>query len=342
MPKISIIVIVYRVERFLEKCLESIIAQTYENLEIICVVGTGDEQCEKICDRFAASDPRIIVIKEKPAGTAAARNTGLNAAGGDYIAFVDGDDYIDCDMIETMVNAAVKEDADISVVGKYYAYENVIEGTPASDNEEMILDRKSSYEMILLENGFFLHIWDKLYRRSLFDGLRFTPGKKVEDRQMVRILLGRADRIVYNTASKYYFRVSADSGSKVADNLSLSLEADRIIVDEMLAEYPELKKSSKFFLTYETISVIQSSMLYGTFSTLNNRSELNYVRRHAFGVLFNRDVPLNIKAKVIMCAFTPHIFARITIKRRADFLANHKEYSTGNDWNKTFSEQNIK
>lgn len=340
MPKISIIVIIYRVERFLDKCLESIVSQTYENLEIICVACKGDDACLKICNEYVLKDSRIIVVEDEPKGTAVARNVGLERASGDYIAFVDGDDYIDADMMETMVNAAVKHSADISVVGKYYAYENTVEGI--KENEELILNRRSSYETILLENGFFLHIWDKLYKKELFEGLRFTPGKKVEDRQMVQILLSKADKVVYNTASKYYFRVSEDSGSKVEDNLALSLEADRIIVEDMLKEYPDLKDAADFFLVYETMSVIQSSMLYGIFSKSHDFENLKFVRKNAALVLKNNKVARNIKIKTLMCAYTPGIFKKVTLKRRAQFLSTHKEYSTGTDWNKTFDEQKIK
>lgn len=341
MPKVSIIVIIYKVERFLDKCLESIINQTYENLEIILVVGKGDSGCERICDEYSAKDSRITVIKDEPRGTAIARNSGLDRASGDYIAFVDGDDYIDPDMIAVMVDAAIKHSADISVIGKYYAYENIIEGTDSKDNKEMVLSRKEAYEMILYENGFFLHIWDKLYKKELFDGLRFTPGKKVEDRQMTQILISKANKVVYNTASKYYFRVSTDSGSRVIDNLRLSLEADRLIAADMLKEYPKLKEASEFFLSYETMSVIQSSMLYGTFSKASDREYLRFVRKHALSLIGNKKVPKSIKIKTLM-SFTPGVLKKITLKRRAAFLSNHKEFSTGADWEKTFSNQNIK
>lgn len=340
MPKVSIIVIIYKVERFLDKCLKSIISQTYENLEIILVVGKGDSECEKICDEYALKDSRIIVIKDEPKGTASARNTGLDMAGGDYLAFVDGDDYIAPDMISVMVDAALKHSADISVIGKYYAYENIIEGTDDKDNKEMVLSRRDAYEMILYENGFFLHIWDKLYRKELFENLRFTPGKKVEDRQMTQILIGKANKVVYNTASKYYFRVSADSGSRVSDNLRLSLEADRLIVEDMLKDYPDLKKASEFFLSYETMSVIQSSMLYGLFPGEDDLKNLKHVRKHAFSLLTDKKVPMGIKIKTFM-SFTPGLLKKITLKRRAQFLSNHKEYSTGTDWEKTFIKQKI-
>ena len=108
MPKVSIIVIIYQVERFLDECLASIINQTYQNLEIILVACKGDTGCEQICDEYLKKDSRIVLIKDEPKGTAIARNAGLDVASGDYIAFVDGDDYIAPDMIEVMVKLAKK------------------------------------------------------------------------------------------------------------------------------------------------------------------------------------------------------------------------------------------
>lgn len=198
-PKVSIIVIVYQVERFLEQCLASVTAQDYENLEIVVVLGLGEDRCEEICDSFAARDSRIRLIKDTPKGVAVARNQGLEAATGEYIGFVDGDDWAEPDMFRLLAEAAVRHDADVSVVGKYLEYENLREGT--EENKEYVLDHEQAFDMILYQDGFFLHLWDKLFRRSMFEGLRFPVGERIEDRKMGYRLLDRANRIVYNTAS---------------------------------------------------------------------------------------------------------------------------------------------
>ena len=160
--KVSVIIIIYKVEKYLRECLESVVTQTYKNLEIICVVGKGDTECERIVDEYAAGDERIKVIKSEPKGPADARNRGLDAVTGDHIAFVDGDDRIADDMIEVMVGAARKNEADISVVGKYYLYENCVDGS--EDNREEVLNVPDAIKVILYQEGFFLHLWDKLYK----------------------------------------------------------------------------------------------------------------------------------------------------------------------------------
>ncbi len=339
MGKVSIIIIIYKVEKYLRECLESVAGQTYKNIEIICVVGKGDTACENIVDEFAGRDERIVVIKSEPKGTADARNRGLDAVTGEYIAFVDGDDYIKKDMIEVMVDAAERNDADVSVVGKYYLYENCADGT--EDNEESVLSVSDAFKIILYQEGFFLHLWDKLYNRSLFDGVRFPEGRLVEDRQMAHTILSKANRIVYNTASKYYFRISEDSGSKIEENLRLSLRADYEICDRLLEQFDDLEPAVDFFLVNENLSVIQNSFLYGNFSKEHDREYLDYVKEHAPSVKKDPRVPRSLKIKMDICNISPALFKFVTMSRRKKFLEGHRAFRSGNDWSETFKSQGV-
>ena len=338
--KVSVIIIIYKVEKYLRECLESVVAQTYKNLEIICVVGKGDAECEKIVDEYEARDDRIKVIKSEPKGTADARNRGLDAVTGDHIAFVDGDDRIREDMIEVMIGAAKKNDADISVVGKYYLYENCTNGS--EENTEQVLSVRDAFKVILYQEGFFLHLWDKLYKKELFDGVRFPEGRLVEDRQMAASILLKANRIVYNSASKYYFRVSEDSGSKIEENLRLSLKADHEICDLLLKRFgDDIRPAVGFFLVNENLSVIQNSFLYGNFSKEHDREYLDYVRKHAREVRKDPRVPKSLKIKMDMCNISPMLFEKVTLSRRNRFIAGHRAFRSGNDWESTFKEQGI-
>lgn len=339
MPKVSIIIIIYKVERFLVQCLKSVIGQTYQNLEIICVVGKGDEACEKICDKIAAEDSRVIVLKEEPRGTAVARNQGIDAATGEFIGFVDGDDYIDPDMVDEMVKAALKHNADVSVIGKYYAYENCVDGT--SEDKEYVLNTEQAFEMILYQEGFFLHLWDKLYRKTLFETIRFPVGQLVEDRQIAHRILSQAKKIVYHTASKYYFRVSEDSGSRVEQNLKMSLLADYEICEQLLGQYPNLEDAITFFLVQENMSVIQNSVLFGVFSKKHDQEYLSYVRTNSKKVRKNPRVRRGLKLKMLLCNGSPWLFAKVTEFRRKRFLKNHISYRTGTDWSQTFKKQGL-
>lgn len=333
-PKVSVIIIAYKVERFLEQCLESVIHQTYQNLEIIIVLGSIDEACVQIADTYAAQDHRIILIKDEPKGVAVARNQGIAAATGEYIGFVDGDDWADLDMFEIMVDAAIRNQADISVVGKYNAYENRNEGN--SENVETLLTEKEAFEQILYQKGFFIHLWDKLYTRRIFEQVRFPVGERVEDRKIGYHLLSMANKIVYNSASKYYFRVSEDSGSRVADNLVLSIKNDYEMCNYVHAKYPDLEQAITYFLVYENMSVIQNNILFGTYDRKNDKQYANYVRKHAGSVIGNPHVGKSIKVKVLLCIFSPKLFGKITIARRERFLKENISFKTGADWVQTF------
>ena len=340
MDKVSIIIIIYKVEKYLRECLESVVHQTYKNIEIICVVGKGDTACEAIVDEFAAADERVVAIKAEPRGTADARNRGLDAVTGDYIAFVDGDDYIKSDMIEVMVSAAGKHNAAISVVGKYYLYENCADGT--EENTEQVLTVCDAFKIILYQEGFFLHLWDKLYKKELFDGVRFPDGKLVEDRQMAHMILSKADKLVYNSASKYYFRISEDSGSKIEENLRLSLKADYEICDRLLEQFgDEIRPAVDFFLVNENLSVIQNSFLYDNFSKQHDRDYLEYVKKNTAAVKKDPRVPRSLKIKMDMCNLSPYLFKWVTLSRRKKFLEGHKAFRSGNDWESTFKQQGI-
>ncbi|NLG04598.1 MAG: glycosyltransferase, partial [Clostridia bacterium] len=335
-PLVSVIVIIYKVEKYLEKCLESIINQTYQNLEIILVVGKGDIACEIICDTFAQKDSRIKLLNREPKGVAVARNQGLEAATGDCIGFVDGDDWIDPDMFEVMVRAMQKYDADISVIGKYEAYAN--ENVGNDHNQEFVYDKKDAFEQILYQKGFFLHLWDKLYKKEIFAQIHFPEGERVEDRKVGYELLGKADKIVYNTISKYYFRVSEDSGSRVADNLVLSLKNDYEMCEFILERYPELQQAVDYFLVYENMSVVQNNVLFATYQKERDREYADFIKTHAMSVLKNRRVTKSIKIKLLLFLFCRPLFFYMTKRRRAKFLKKHVSYQLGADWEKTFEQ----
>lgn len=337
--KVSVIIAIYKVSQYLEQCLNSIVNQTYKNLEIICVVGNTDEPSMQITKEYANKDERIKFVPVIPKGVAAARNAGLREVSGDAIAFVDGDDYVDLDMIETMVVAMKSEKADISIVSKYYLYENVTDGI--SEEGICVFDRKDIMKEILKNDRIFLHLWDKLYKKELFDGVSFEEGAIVEDRQICFNLLGKAEKYVFVPKSKYYFRQCLDSSSKVYKNKVDSLGEDYIICDSLIKDYPDLESEIELFLMIENMSVIQSSFLYGVYSKEHDREYIRYVRKHILKAMKCKRTSKSLLVKMILCGYFTSIFKDITIKRRNEFLETHKHFKSGNDWEKLFKEQGL-
>ncbi len=181
-PLISVIVPVYKVELLLERCVRSLQRQTHENLEIILVDDGSPDGCGSLCDGFAAEDPRIRVIHKENGGLSSARNAGLDIARGEYIAFVDSDDWVEPRMYETMLALAVKYDVKLVCAGRYDVSEKTGEKTPGlcPKREEKITGEALAARIFRWE-GLDSAAWDKLYHRSLLEEIRYPVGKIVED-----------------------------------------------------------------------------------------------------------------------------------------------------------------
>lgn len=233
--RISVIVPVYKVEPYLQKCVDSIRNQTYENLEIILVDDGSPDHCGRMCDAFQAQDPRIRVIHKKNGGLSSARNAGLDEAKGAYIAFVDSDDWLEPDAMEVLMTAAQNENVKLVCGGRYdvsgASGERKIGLCPPK--AETIPGKELVRRIFRWENVDSA-AWDKLYHRSLFREIRYPVGKIVEDVPTTyRLALdaGRAAMVpkpVYN----YYHRPGSITNSAISEKtFHFSQHTGRILQD---------------------------------------------------------------------------------------------------------------
>ena len=222
---ISVIVPVYKVERYLDQCVESIVGQTYRDLEIILVDDGSPDGCPALCDTWAARDSRIRVIHKANGGAASARNVGLDHAGGDYIAFVDSDDALEPDMYELLLSLLEEHRADIAHCG-YRRYD--LDGTEKEvrGTGEVVVQSRTEAERCLLEGRLFTGgLWNKLFPRRLLEGLRLPEDLVInEDVLFCFEAFARADKLVYQDSGKYRYYQREDSscsrtraGHKAAD-----------------------------------------------------------------------------------------------------------------------------
>lgn len=209
---ISIIVPVYKVQNYLDKCVESIVEQTYKNLEIILVDDGSPDNCPAMCDEWAKKDSRIKVIHKKNGGLSSARNAGLDVCTGDYIGFVDSDDWIEPDMYEYLLDIGMKNNADVS------RCEFVIE----AENSDITVDFQNDSELSMLSgdeliielvNGDYSEgaMWNKLYKRKLFDSVRFKEGITIEDCLANYYIYRQQVTLVSSFAVKYHYLQRGDS-----------------------------------------------------------------------------------------------------------------------------------
>lgn len=244
--KISIIVPIYNCEKYLDKCLESIVNQTYKNLEIILVDDGSTDNCPKMCDYWAEKDSRIKVIHKENGGVSSARNAALDIASGDYIGFVDSDDFIDPDMYEFLITDSINNDTEISCCTYRYVDEkyNPVEKTMELFSLEAVYF--SSYEMCRAFYGLhddFVQLWNKIYKRRLFDGLRFPEGRLFEDWDLAPMLYFESKRTSYIPAEKYNYVLSFGSISRTH---SLKRYCDCVLSDYDHYQYFNSKGVTEF------------------------------------------------------------------------------------------------
>ena len=215
--KVSVVVPVYNVESYLEKCMDSIVGQTYSNLEIILVNdGSTDGSCE-ICEKYAGRDGRIKLISKKNGGLSDARNAGLDAASGEYLFFVDSDDFLELNAISELVSRAKAYEADVVVCNYTYAHEkdgNLIPLRSSAEALEVYETGTDFYRQCCRDNNRLGHsnlAWGKLYRMNLFKDIRFPVGKIHEDEMTIYKVLAEALRTVYLDDVLYYYVVRAGS-----------------------------------------------------------------------------------------------------------------------------------
>lgn len=239
---ISIVVPIYNVEKYLSRCIDSILNQTYRNLELILVDDESPDGCGNICDEYQKKDSRIRVIHQKNRGLSGARNAGIDIATGEYIGFVDSDDYIAPQMYESLLKLNIDNDAQIAICGRYYEFEDGRRLIRYNEKEETIV--MTNIEAITRMNSFSsfdMAAWDKLYKRELFEGIRYPEGKLSEDYFIIYKLFERAHRIVFNPKPLYFYLQRTNSISRNKKINFDFIEASRSQMDYLLPKYPQLE-----------------------------------------------------------------------------------------------------
>ncbi len=204
---ISVIVPIYNVEKYLEKCIQSIQSQTYRDIEIILVDDGSPDDCGRICDKYKEGDSRIKVIHKLNGGLSDARNAGIEVASGDFISFIDSDDYIHPQMLEILYHNLISAKTDISVC----AFREVSENEEIAINQisEPVQTETFADEQVMNQlyerNLITVVAWNKLYRREIFAHNRYCKGKIHEDEFLIHHLLHACKRIVYTKQPLYFY-----------------------------------------------------------------------------------------------------------------------------------------
>lgn len=265
MEKISVIVPIYKVEKYLSKCIESIINQTYKELEIILVNDGSPDGSGKIIDEYAAKDPRIIVIHKENGGCSSARNCALDIATGSYITFADSDDILNEREYEVLYDLIKKYNADISFCEletisseEFELYPNI-----NLNKKEIVFEKEYSVEdalkEIILNGNVGNYVPIKLFKKELFNDLRFTDKVYYEDVALLYKVVARANKIAYTNESLYYYQVNREGATTASFN-------EKKIIDSLTAYYAQYKyileryPSMKEVISYNWVRLYTSAM----------------------------------------------------------------------------------
>lgn len=300
---VSIIVPIYKVEKYLPKCVESLMNQTYSDLQIILVDDGSPDGCGKICDEYAAKDGRITVIHQKNAGVSAARNAGLAIAQGEYIGFVDPDDYIAPEMYEIMVNTMETHAAELAVCGYDYVEEDGTVSRPYRAREEEVLSREQLIFKLFDMPPTVRHgVVNKLFRSGVWQNLRFPEGlHSSEDVYVLTDYVKQVDKAVFVHQPLYQNLVrmgSATHGGLKIESLAASFAAHDHMHQMAVKECPGVKDHSLAFLL--DVCVLKYNEAQKRLQTITEAERAPYrtamtqmrgfIRKHARKALFDREI----------------------------------------------------
>ncbi len=238
---VSVIIPIYNSEKYLKKCIESVLNQTYSLLDVVLVDDGSIDKSGNICDHYASIDSRVSVIHQANSGVSEARNAGLKAAKGDYISWVDSDDWIETSMIEKMLESIIISNADMAVCGRceHFRERSLIRNW----DKQSVLTKSEAIKLLLLNNQMQNYLWDKLWRKEVFDGVSFPKGKTYEDIAMMDVLFSKLRTVVCVPLVLYHYQQREGS---IVDDRSLEnrlnhYDASQKRLNRMVYEYPEYK-----------------------------------------------------------------------------------------------------
>ena len=293
-PLISIIIPVYKVEKYIHKCIDSVLNQTYHNIEIILVDDGSPDKCPEICDQYAKKDLRIKVIHVANGGQSAARNRALDIINGQYVSFIDSDDYVSKDFVYKLYQRMIKDNSDI-VMCDYYSVDlndNKLEKKDFSENK--IVNENDFWQME--STHYYMHcvaLWNKLFKREIWSSLRLKVGKYAEDNFAMTQYIPKVRRISVLDEKLYFYLQREDSA---VHNYSIK-NLDRIEADFERCEYfmsksmwSELKNT--IFSTVSLLINAYSKLDLSINSNKERYSELRKQYKHIYRNVFS-SVELN-------------------------------------------------
>lgn len=302
-PLISVIIPIYNDEKYLSKCVDSVLAQSYKNLEIILIDDGSTDSSSQICDTYKENDPRIIVIHQENSGVSVARNTGIDKSSGEYITFIDHDDWIDPNMYQILLNQCIEFNLDFA---KCTFYEAFADGSRTPERLHFIKPNFLYTENIIdlyfkEDTGFPVVVWNGLYKKEFVDQFRYPKGLLAEDNYMSGLYFFHAKRVMFIDEPLYFFYCNPLSQSREKSNIANIHRNILICLDLLLVHFndnnakpsiiKDLHKRKALFIYRDIrdgfITEISSSLLIYLLKYLNPRRKVSCISRYLKTKLLN-------------------------------------------------------
>ena len=302
-PLISIIVPVYKTEQYLDRCVESIVNQTYKNLEIILVDDDSPDNCPTMCDAWAEKDSRIKVIHKKNGGAASSRNAGLDIATGDYIGFVDGDDYAELNMYELLIDILEKNKADIAVCGYHIDNEKDV------DSNIHTVSQLDSLKKICVGDYKYGVLWNKLYKKEIVTGVKMPNFKCCEDLVFNYYCFKKAENVVECDMKLYHYM--QNESSTIHGNFAIGA-FDAVHSKELMLkeeQNTELEKYAVRGLISSSFVVLSGVIQSGKFTDKYDYLR-NLILKHRHVIYSSNLYTKKEKVKTFILSMSPKLYNR--------------------------------
>lgn len=313
---ISVIVPIYNVEAYIDRCVESIVKQTYRNLEIILVDDGSTDKSPLICDKWRTRDERIQVIHKCNGGLSDARNAGIVSAKGEFYSFIDGDDEIDEKLIATLYNAMVSSGADISMcrMEKIENDRKYITRSFPFNTPEVVLSSEEAIKLL------FRDIIDcsaclKLYNRAMFEKLQFPVGKTNEDFAIMYKVFERANRIAYieDVLYFYHFRENSITSTRFNERQFDKYDNCLEMIEYVSKNLKNLLPEARFYLYRQTVYLLKTLCIMGIYDKYPKRyKELrNTLKCGTMRIILLKGLSLKEKGMYICISWFPRLYQRL-------------------------------
>ena len=313
---VSIIVPVYNVQKYIKQCLDSILNQSYKNIEIILVDDGSKDDSGYFCDCISKLDSRVKVLHKENGGLSSARNSGLEISTGEYIVFIDSDDWIELDYIEKLYSNIINYNADIAVCGVKKVWDDGKECQMTNFKSISCFNSKESMKELIKERNLNVAVWNKMYKKSLLDGIEFSVGKINEDVDWTWKIISRSNKTVVFEDLLYNYRQR--SGSIMSTSASSNY---KFILDCMLERHRYIESKYHDMVDDSALSIMYTCLYQGQIYLKTHKYKeclvcFRDINKVLDSLQFSTDFYKNISAKkkIRIKFITRHLFASCIIQ----------------------------